>query len=127
MNTMLKLNRAFAALCLLTLSLQAAQAGEVLGQDDQAISQVVRFADLDLATAAGQKTLQARLQTAVKQVCREAVPAMPGTFIQNGTCRRELLQQALASVRGANARANGQFAARREQDTVSLLADRRSP
>jgi UrcA family protein len=125
MNTMLKLNRACAALCLLTLSLPAAQAGEVRGHDDQAIRQVVRFADLDLATTAGQKALQARLQTAAKQVCNEAVPAMPGTFMQNSICRRELLQQALAKVLGNRGKAAGQFAARGEQDTVLLVADRR--
>jgi UrcA family protein len=127
MNTFPRLSSSLATICLLVLAQQPVWAEPAANRDQQQVTRTVRFGDLDLSTAAGQKTLQGRVQIAVKQVCREIVPGIPGQFIQNGICRNSLMQQALAQVARLSGESVGQYAARQEWDSFTLMADRRTP
>jgi UrcA family protein len=123
MNTKLSLIPALTA-CLFALSLPIAHAAQSPASDD-AVSQIVRFGDLDLSTPAGQKTLHGRLRAASWQVCLEAVPLLPGLYIQNAKCRQAVLADALTKVFGKGGKAE-QLAARGE-DRAVVAAARRAP
>jgi UrcA family protein len=62
-------------------------------------SEVVKYNDLDLATAAGAETLYSRLKVATWRVCRDVVsssglPAM----MDRSACQAELLETAVKDV-----------------------------
>jgi len=123
MTSKLNLIPVLATACLFTLSLQTAQAAGAPTDDDRTVSQVVRFGDLDLATTTGKKTLQGRLRAATRQVCRLAVPPIPGMYIENAKCRQAVLQDALTQVFGEGGIA-ARVAARRQVQTVLTTARR---
>lgn len=123
MNTKLNLIPALTA-CLFGLSLPIVHAAQLPANDDT-VSQVVRFGDLDLSTPAGQKALHGRLRAASWQVCHEAAPPLPGLYIQNAKCRQTVLTDALTKVFGKGGKAE-QLAAR-DKDRAVVAAARRAP
>jgi UrcA family protein len=89
-----------ASLFLLSLSLSIpAQAERVgMGQETAPV-RVVGFGDLDLSTASGVRTLYSRLTNAAWKVCHDIIPATNGpSGIENGKCRRTLIDAGVADV-----------------------------
>ncbi len=127
MNMQLKLTLACAAACFLTPFSQPVSAAASAGSGEDKVTRTVRLSDLDLSSETGRETLQRRLRTAARQVCREAVPMIPGQYIQNGMCRDALMQEALIRIAGRNGRPAGRYVATLEKDTLSLVADTRAP
>ncbi|WP_404479468.1 UrcA family protein [Novosphingobium sp. BL-52-GroH] len=82
----------FAAAALCTVGLFAAPAAFA-----QTKTTAVEYKDLDLATIAGQKELDARIARAARNVCRVERPAT-GTHLQS-TVDRACYAQALSNVR----------------------------
>ncbi len=68
------------------------------GQRNAAPSQVVRYSDLDLSTAAGIHTLYSRIQDASWRVCRQVAPPQNATRIENLKCRETLIDVAVSEV-----------------------------
>lgn len=65
----------------------------------EAPSQVVRYADLNLATPDGVSALYSRIQAAAWKVCGEIVAPHNGpTATENGKCRRTLIDVAVRQV-----------------------------
>ncbi len=59
-------------------------------------AQSVKFNDLDLESAAGKKTLDARIRNAARRVCDREVTT--GTRLANGACIEDIRRQVLAQV-----------------------------
>jgi len=57
---------------------------------------VVRFADLDLSTSAGRRTLHARLEAAADRICSEDLSRPSG--VDNARCRQELVDAAVTDI-----------------------------
>src|SRR5690349_16365771 len=67
-----------------TIALQAAPASA------QTVSKRVSYADLDLATAAGQKTLERRISRAVREVCGRGMGAISAyDIVSTSRCMAE--------------------------------------
>ncbi|HEX4739234.1 MAG TPA: UrcA family protein [Allosphingosinicella sp.] len=81
----------FPAALLSALSGQA-----IAASASPAPSAAVSYRDLDLSTAAGQSTLEARLAAAVRQVCPRRFDGGIGLTSAEQSCRRD----AFASARG---------------------------
>lgn len=106
MHTFIKIAAA-AIIALAPATLAHAQSGD-------ARSQEVKFADLDLNSAAGQKTLNVRIALAVKNVCDQNGGPLDFKVIREiKTCSAAATAKALAAVRSST---TPSFAAR---DTAS--------
>jgi UrcA family protein len=82
------------ALTLSTLSLLAASATALAAPtpDSEIVTKVVRFKDLDLATAAGAQMLYERIAGAARVVCRDAAP------VNVRACRARAIEDAVRTV-----------------------------
>jgi UrcA family protein len=96
-------------------SLAAGSATLTAPIDDQERTARVRFADLDLSTAAGRATLDRRIESAVKRVCAPAGPTRPTDLELIGACREQALKDASRQI---------QFAAGASADAAELWASR---
>ena len=62
-------------------------------------SETVRFADLDITSAAGARLLFQRLTTAAAHVCRDPGPSrVPDLTLQRDQCRERAIGDAVATV-----------------------------
>ena len=83
MNTLAKMfTHSLAAAGLSAALVAPAFAGNPFEDNAPRRTAEVRIADLDLGTAAGQRTLDARVESAIRQVCR-SVSAKTGTRIMD--------------------------------------------
>ena len=88
-------------------------------QTSGARTQSVQFADLDLSSAAGQKTLKVRIALAVRNVCDQNVAPMDLQAIHViETCRKAATAKALASV---HSQTTPSFAARNSANVKPSL------
>jgi UrcA family protein len=61
--------------------------------DDQARSETVKFADLDLSTQVGVEALYDRIHAAARRVC-----VQPGSLVSGSTCMRKAEGEAIGKV-----------------------------
>jgi UrcA family protein len=98
MNTLLKVASVTTALVTaVALSAPSFAAAPVEGAPG-APSQIVHFADLDLATATGVRTLYGRTWSAAWRVCLIVEPASASSDIENMKCRQTLVDAAVEQV-----------------------------
>jgi UrcA family protein len=80
--------------------LLAAASSPVFAQPSETVTSIVRTADLDLASPAGQRALDKRLSQAINEVCGTASPADLAGQTRVRACRKD---------------AHGRFDAERDQ------------
>lgn len=98
MNTQLRFASAITVVAAtVALSAPSFAAAPVEAQPG-ASAQVVHFADLDLSTPTGVRTLYGRIRTAAWQVCSIIAPTYGPSTIDNLKCRRTLVDDAVARV-----------------------------
>jgi UrcA family protein len=105
----------FMTIFLFLASLAAGSATLPAPIDDQERTAGVRFADLDLSTAAGRAALDRRVERAVKRVCALPGPTRPTDLELIAACREQALKDASRQI---------QVAAGASADAAELWASR---
>jgi UrcA family protein len=74
---------------------------------DPTVTEQVNYADLDLSSAAAQKRLRDRISFAAYRLCLVDSPATPAPSIADPVCFRKSMEDAMAQMERAVARASG--------------------
>jgi UrcA family protein len=98
-----------AAAGIIAASLATGASADASWSKDPTATERVRYADLDLSSAAGQRRLKDRISYAAYRLCLVEAPASPTPAIADPVCFRKAKNEGLAQMERAVAAATSSY------------------